>query len=161
MGKECPGLKSIHDATLMRQKILLAFEAAESEPDPEKKKSLFTFVIVGGGPTGVELSGALSELSHHALAADFRHIDPKAARMSYRGRAEGSCRLFGGRRAQGPAQARTVRRRSQDRESESGQWTRRVSSSAASGSQGRVCSLGSRTSSHRPRHGGSGCRPSR
>jgi len=79
--KYAPGIKSIHDATMMRQKILLAFEAAESEDDPEKKRKLLTFAIVGGGPTGVELSGALSELAHHALAADFRHIDPKLARI--------------------------------------------------------------------------------
>ena len=78
---DAPGLKSIYDATMIRQKVLLAFEAAEAEPDPEMKKALMTFVVVGGGPTGVELSGALSELSHHALASNFRHIDPKSTRI--------------------------------------------------------------------------------
>jgi NADH dehydrogenase len=79
--KYAPGLKSIVDATLIRQKILLAFEAAESELDPAKRKELLTFVIVGGGPTGVELAGALYELTHIALASDFRHIDPKSTRI--------------------------------------------------------------------------------
>jgi NADH dehydrogenase len=76
-----PGLKSITDATHIRQRILLAFEAAESESDPKKKTALLTFVIVGAGPTGVELAGALYELSHFALASDFRHIDPASTRI--------------------------------------------------------------------------------
>lgn len=76
-----PGLKTIDDAALLRRKILLAFEAAEIEPDPEKRQALLTFVLVGAGPTGVEMAGAIAELAHKTLAADFRHIDPRAARI--------------------------------------------------------------------------------
>jgi NADH:quinone reductase (non-electrogenic) len=76
-----PGLKTIVDATSIRRKILLAFEAAERELDPQKVKSLLTFVLVGAGPTGVEMSGAIAELAHKALAADFRHIDTRSARI--------------------------------------------------------------------------------
>ena len=76
-----PGLKSITDATSLRRKILLAFEAAEIESDPHKIQSLLTFVLVGAGPTGVEMSGAIAELAHKALASDFRHIDTKSARI--------------------------------------------------------------------------------
>src|SRR5438876_2359300 len=76
-----PGLKSIVDATSLRRKILLAFEAAEIETDPEKVKELLTFVLVGAGPTGVELAGAIAELAHKALASDFRHIDTHMTRI--------------------------------------------------------------------------------
>lgn len=76
-----PGLKSIDDATLLRRKVLLAFEAAEVEPDPQVRQALLTFVLVGAGPTGVELAGAMAELAHTTLAADFRTIDPTAARI--------------------------------------------------------------------------------
>ncbi|HVB21750.1 MAG TPA: NAD(P)/FAD-dependent oxidoreductase [Ktedonobacteraceae bacterium] len=76
-----PGLKSITDATAIRRDILLAFEAAERETDPEKRDALLTFVLVGAGPTGVEMAGAIGELAHKALAADFRNIDPKSARI--------------------------------------------------------------------------------
>lgn len=76
-----PGLKSITDATSIRRRILLAFEAAEIESDPRKIQSLLTFVLVGAGPTGVEMSGAIAELAHKALASDFRHIDTKSARI--------------------------------------------------------------------------------
>jgi NADH dehydrogenase len=76
-----PGLKSIDDAALLRRKILLAFEAAEIEPDPEKRQALLTFVLVGAGPTGVEMAGAIAELAHKTLASDFRHIDPRSARI--------------------------------------------------------------------------------
>lgn len=76
-----PGLKSIVDATTIRSKILLAFEAAELETDPEKVKELLTFVLVGAGPTGVEMAGALADLSRRTLASDFRHIDPTLARI--------------------------------------------------------------------------------
>lgn len=76
-----PGLKTIDDATEIRRRILLAFERAEMEPDPEKRHALLTFVIVGGGPTGVEMAGAIIELAKKALAADFRHIDPASARV--------------------------------------------------------------------------------
>ncbi len=77
-----PGLKSVTDATALRRKILLAFEAAEMEIDPEIQHTLLTFIIVGGGPTGVELAGAIAELAHKALASDFRHIDPTSAHIT-------------------------------------------------------------------------------
>ncbi|MBA2392658.1 MAG: NAD(P)/FAD-dependent oxidoreductase [Ktedonobacteraceae bacterium] len=76
-----PGLKSIEDATTIRRKVLLSFELAEQESDPERVKELLTFIVVGAGATGVELAGAIAEISHKALAADFRHIDPKQARI--------------------------------------------------------------------------------
>lgn len=76
-----PGLKTVSDATWIRRKILLAFEEAEMEHDPEKRRALMTFVIVGGGPTGVELAGAVAELANKALIRDFRHIDPGSARI--------------------------------------------------------------------------------
>lgn len=76
-----PGLKTIEDALLMRRKILLNFEMAEVENDPTKRKELLTFVIVGGGPTGVELAGAIGELAHYALRAEFRHINPHATQI--------------------------------------------------------------------------------
>jgi NADH dehydrogenase len=71
-----PGLKSIGDALEIRRRVLTAFEVAERETDPVKRRAWLTFVVVGAGPTGVELSGALCEIAKHALAADFRHIDP-------------------------------------------------------------------------------------
>ena len=76
-----PGLKTIADATAIRRKVLLAFEAAEMETDPAKLQALLTFVLVGACPTGVEMAGAIAELAHKALASDFRHIDPKLARI--------------------------------------------------------------------------------
>jgi NADH dehydrogenase len=76
-----PGLKSIEDALEIRRRILIAFEAAEREPDPERRRALMTFVIVGGGPTGVELAGAIGEISHDALRGDFRAIHPPDARI--------------------------------------------------------------------------------
>ncbi len=76
-----PGLKSIDDALSIRRKILYAFEAAERENDPSERTAWLTFVVVGGGPTGVELAGALSEIARHALARDFRHIDPTLAKV--------------------------------------------------------------------------------
>jgi NADH dehydrogenase len=76
-----PGLKSIDDALEIRRRVLFAFEAAEREPDAELKRAWLTFVIVGAGPTGVELAGALTEIARHALARDFRHIDPAQARV--------------------------------------------------------------------------------
>ena len=75
------GLKTIEDATVMRRRILLAFEHAESSDDLEERRRLLTFVIIGGGPTGVELAGALAELAKAALARDFHHIDPTTARI--------------------------------------------------------------------------------
>jgi NADH dehydrogenase len=79
--KFAPGLKTVEDATDMRRRILLAFEAAEREPDLVKLRAWLTFVVVGGGPTGVELAGALCEIAHDTLKHDFRHIDPSAARI--------------------------------------------------------------------------------
>ena len=76
-----PGMKSITDATAVRRKLLLAFEAAEIESDPDKRRALLTFVLVGAGPTGVEMAGAIAELAHKALASDFRNIDPTSARI--------------------------------------------------------------------------------
>lgn len=74
-----PGLKTLEDALEIRRRVLMAFERAERESDPEKRRTLLTFVIVGGGPTGVELAGALAEISRQSLARDFRHFDPTAA----------------------------------------------------------------------------------
>jgi NADH dehydrogenase len=76
-----PGLKTIDDATYIRRRILLAFEKAETETDPAERARLLNFVIVGGGPTGVEMAGAIAELANRALAKDFRSIDPRAARI--------------------------------------------------------------------------------
>jgi NADH:ubiquinone reductase (H+-translocating) len=79
--QHAPGLKTIEDATDMRRRILLAFETAERETDPEKVSALMTFVIVGGGPTGVELAGALAEIAYDTLRHDFRNIDTSSARI--------------------------------------------------------------------------------
>jgi len=76
-----PGLKTLEDALEIRRRVLLAFERAEREADPAKRNTLLTFVIVGGGPTGVELAGALAEISRQSLARDFRHFDPAAAKI--------------------------------------------------------------------------------
>jgi NADH dehydrogenase len=74
-----PGLKSIDDATEIRRRILIAFEAAEREAEPQRRRSWMEFVIVGGGPTGVELAGALGEIANDTLRNDFRSIDPRDA----------------------------------------------------------------------------------
>jgi NADH dehydrogenase len=79
--KLAPGLKSIDDATLIRRRVLLAFEEAESVTDPELRQRLLTFVLVGAGPTGVEMAGALAELAHATLSRDFRQINPQTARI--------------------------------------------------------------------------------
>ncbi len=76
-----PGLKSIDDATAIRRRILRAFEAAEMAVDAQQRRRLLTFVIVGAGPTGVELAGTIAELARFTLAADFRRIDPRSARV--------------------------------------------------------------------------------
>ena len=75
------GLKTIEEATAMRRRILIAFERAEDSDDEAERRRLLTFVIIGGGPTGVELAGALAELARAALARDFRRIDPTTARV--------------------------------------------------------------------------------
>jgi NADH:quinone reductase (non-electrogenic) len=74
-----PGLKTLDDALEMRRRVLLAFEAAEREPDSERQRRYLTFVIVGGGPTGVELAGALAEIARQSLRRDFRNIKPESA----------------------------------------------------------------------------------
>ncbi len=76
-----PGLKTLEDATSIRRRILLSFERAEREIDPARRAALLTFVIVGGGPTGVELAGAIAELAHHNLPGDFRQIDTRKSRV--------------------------------------------------------------------------------
>ncbi|HEY7074105.1 MAG TPA: NAD(P)/FAD-dependent oxidoreductase [Solirubrobacteraceae bacterium] len=76
-----PEVKSLESALAMRGRILGAFEAAEEEPDPERRRALLTFVVVGAGPTGVEMAGQIAELAHDTLRRDFRRIDPRAARV--------------------------------------------------------------------------------
>jgi NADH dehydrogenase len=79
--RHAPGLKSLDDALEVRRRILIAFEAAEREHDAERRKEWMTFVVVGGGPTGVELAGALGEIANDTLKRDFRSIDPSQARI--------------------------------------------------------------------------------
>jgi NADH:ubiquinone reductase (H+-translocating) len=76
-----PGLKSLEDAVEIRRRILLAFEYAEKISDPAARAAAMTFVIIGGGPTGVEMAGSIAEIARHTLARDFRHIDPSSARV--------------------------------------------------------------------------------
>ena len=76
-----PGLKTVEDAIEMRRRIFMAFEAAEQETDEEKRRALLTFVVVGGGPTGVELAGAIAELAYGILKEDFRNIDTSEAQV--------------------------------------------------------------------------------
>jgi len=76
-----PGLKTLDDALHIRRRILSAFERAEAEPDPDARRALLTFAIVGGGPTGVELAGTLAEIARHTLKREFRRIDPREARV--------------------------------------------------------------------------------
>jgi NADH dehydrogenase len=76
-----PGLKKIEDAVAIRRRILEAFERAESEPNPARRRQFLNFVVVGGGPTGVEMAGAIAELAKKALTSDFRNIDPRTARI--------------------------------------------------------------------------------
>ncbi|MEO8653206.1 MAG: NAD(P)/FAD-dependent oxidoreductase, partial [Ramlibacter sp.] len=86
-----PGLKTLDDAFEIRRRILLAFEAAEKEPDPARREAWLTFVVIGGGPTGVELAGTLAEIACHTLPGEFRRIDPARARIIL---LEGSTRLL-------------------------------------------------------------------
>ncbi|MGB8341302.1 MAG: NAD(P)/FAD-dependent oxidoreductase [Chthoniobacterales bacterium] len=79
--KLAPGLKSLEDAIEIRRRILMAFEFAEKTTDPEARAAAMNFVIVGGGPTGVEMAGAIAEIARETLAKDFRHIDPSNARV--------------------------------------------------------------------------------
>lgn len=79
--ENAPGLKTLEQAVEMRRRLLNAFEAAENETDAEKLKTLLTFVVVGAGPTGMELAGAIADISRTVLLKDFRRIDPKSARI--------------------------------------------------------------------------------
>jgi NADH dehydrogenase len=79
--KLAPGLKSLEDAVELRRRILLAFEYAEKTPDEAARRDAMNFVIIGGGPTGVEMAGAIAEISRYTMARDFRHIDPSQARV--------------------------------------------------------------------------------
>lgn len=76
-----PGLKSLEQATEVRRRVLTAFELAERETNPDKIRQLLTFIVVGGGPTGVELAGSLGEITRYTLSKDFRHIDPRSTRI--------------------------------------------------------------------------------
>ncbi len=87
-----PGLKSLEDAVELRRRILLAFEFAEKTTGEEARKAAMNFVVIGGGPTGVEMAGAIAEISRYTLAKDFRHIDPSQARVIL---IEGGPRLLG------------------------------------------------------------------
>ena len=79
--EHAPGLKTIDDATAVRTKVLLALERAEAETDHDRRKALLTFVVIGGGPTGVEMAGAIAELAHRSVSRDFRHITPHCSRV--------------------------------------------------------------------------------
>lgn len=79
--RHAPGLKTLDDALELRRRVLTAFEAAETEPDEKKRAELLTFVVVGGGPTGVELAGAIAELSRFTVARDYRRFDPRQSRV--------------------------------------------------------------------------------
>lgn len=76
-----PGIKTIEDATAVRRKVLMALERAETESDPDKRHALLTFVIIGGGPTGVEMAGAVAELARQSVSGDFRSITPHCSRI--------------------------------------------------------------------------------
>src|ERR1700716_769376 len=87
-----PGLKSLEDAIEIRRRILMAFEYAEKITDEAARKAAMTFVIIGGGPTGVEMAGAIAEIARYTLARDFRHIDPSQTRVIL---VEGEPRVLG------------------------------------------------------------------
>ncbi|MFH1803956.1 MAG: NAD(P)/FAD-dependent oxidoreductase [Pseudomonadota bacterium] len=89
--KSAPGLKTIAEATEIRKNLLLAFERAENTDDPEARRRYLNFIVVGGGPTGVEMAGAIAELAKQALSHDFRRIDPRDARIIL---AEGGAKLL-------------------------------------------------------------------
>jgi NADH dehydrogenase len=103
-----PGLKTLEDALDIRRRVLLAYECAERETDDARRRGLLTFVVIGGGPTGVEMAGALAEISRQSLARDFRRIDPRAARIIL---VEGSGSVLGAY----PEHLRTAARRDLER----------------------------------------------
>src|SRR5947207_12902856 len=107
--KLAPGLKSLEDAIEIRRRLLLAFEYAEKMTDEAEKKAAMTFVIIGGGPTGVEMAGAIAEIARYTLAKDFKHIDPSSARVVL---VEGDRRVFSavreGRSAEALEDARAI-----------------------------------------------------
>ncbi|RQO62750.1 FAD-dependent oxidoreductase [Variovorax sp. KBW07] len=76
-----PGLKTLADAFEIRRRVLLSFESAETATDPERRRALLTFVVIGAGPTGVEMAGTLAEIAKHTLSGEFRHIDPSSAQV--------------------------------------------------------------------------------
>ena len=90
--EHAPGLKSIDDALELRGRILSAFEFAEIATDPDEMASWLTFVVVGAGPTGVEMAGQIAELAHHTLSKEYRHIDPRQTRVVL---VEGADAVFG------------------------------------------------------------------
>ena len=90
--KDAPGLKTVEDALDMRRRILYAFEAAELTADPKAREAWLTFVVVGAGPTGVELAGAVGEVAHRTLRNDFRSIHTTSARILL---LEGADRVLG------------------------------------------------------------------
>lgn len=79
--RHAPGLKSIEDAIAIRRRVLLALEHAETEADPKRRSALLTFVVIGGGPTGVEMAGAIAELAQRTVSRDFRSITPRCSRV--------------------------------------------------------------------------------
>src|SRR5690606_23423093 len=79
---EAYGLKDLRDAIRIRERILLTFEAAEREPDPEKRRRMLSFVVIGGGPTGVEMAGAIAELGRMVLARDYRNVSGDDIRVT-------------------------------------------------------------------------------
>ena len=120
-----PGLKTVEDATEIRRRILIAFEAAEREAEPDRRRAWMTFVLVGGGPTGVELAGALGEIAHDTLRRDFRSIRPGETRIIL---VEAMDRILptypADRSARRSASSRTARRRGPD--ADAGHRHRRV-----------------------------------
>ncbi|HEV7252452.1 MAG TPA: NAD(P)/FAD-dependent oxidoreductase [Mesorhizobium sp.] len=92
-----PGLKTLEDAIVLRRKMLAAFEQAELEPDPARREGLLTFVVVGGGPTGVEMAGTIAELKNDTLAGEFRRFDPREAKVVL---VEAGPRVLGGFRSE-------------------------------------------------------------
>lgn len=99
-----PGLKTVEDAFEIRRRVLLAYESAEREDDPDRRRAWLTFAVIGGGPTGAELAGALAEIARHTLARDFRRCDPRSARVVL---LEGADRILG---AFPPALSESARR---------------------------------------------------